>query len=127
MVPRRNARAFAAALRSRGLLLYAQPNELRNTKQAVADDPLSAPPNAWRAAVADRDLAPPAVTDTSPMIALLDTRLDETHPEFGGSHISHARRTARWTSLHGTATAAAAAAPLNGVGDRSACGPAPGR
>ena len=115
VVPRRHARGFAAALRSRGLLVYAQPDELRSTKQVVADDPLSAPPNAWRAAVADRALSPPAVSDASPLIALLDTRLDETHPEFGGGRIS-TLGVRPLDSLHGTATAAAAAAPQNGVG-----------
>ena len=42
VVARERARAFAGALRSRGLLVYAQPNALRQHAQAVADDPLSA-------------------------------------------------------------------------------------
>ena len=115
VVPRRYARAFAGALRSRGLLEYAQPNALRTTKQAVPNDPLSGPPNAWRAAIADPNLAPPPVGDTSPLIALLDTRLDETHPEFGGSRTT-TLGDRPLDQLHGTATAAVAAAPVNGVG-----------
>ena len=94
VVERSKARAMAGALRSRGLLLYAQPDAIRRTKQAVPDDPLSGSPNAWRAAVADPDIAPPPVTETSPLIALLDTRLDETHPEFGGSNVAHPRQPA---------------------------------
>jgi len=115
VVARRHARSFAGALRSRGLLVYAQGNGLAVITQAVRDDPLSAPPNAWRSAVADPDLTPPPVADTSPLIALLDTRLDETHPEFGGSRVT-TRGDRPLVDLHGTATAAVAAAPANGVG-----------
>ena len=115
VVERSKARAMAGALRSRGLLLYAQPDAIRQTQQAVPDDPLSGPPNAWRAAVADPNIAPPAVTGTSPLIALLDTRLDETHPEFAGSNI-RSLGNRPLDNLHGTATAAVAAAPQNGVG-----------
>ena len=114
VVARAKARSMAGALRSRGLLIYAQPDALRRTR-AVVDDPLSSSPPAWRAAVADPKLDPPPVTATSPLIALLDTRLDETHPEFIGSNI----RTLggrRLDNLHGTATAAVAAAPKNGIG-----------
>ena len=114
VVARGRARAMASALRSRGLLLYAQPDALRRTA-AVPDDPRSVAPDDWRAAVADPRLDPPAVTPASPLIALLDTRLDETHPEFalgnvrtlGGRPVDN---------LHGTATAAVAAAPKNDVG-----------
>jgi len=52
---RGRARAMAGALRSRGLLLYAQPDALRPTSQAVADDPKSVPPDDWRqSATSDR-------------------------------------------------------------------------
>ena len=115
VVARSRARAMAGALRSRGLLLYAQPDALRRTKQAVPDDPLSKSPDAWRAAVADPNLAPPPVDATSPLIALLDTRLDESHPEFAGSNV-RTLGTRPLDNLHGTATAAVAAAPKNDVG-----------
>jgi len=114
VVSRTRARAMASALRSRGLLLYAQPDALRRTT-AVADDPRSVAPDDWRADVADPNLDPPQVTATSPLIALLDTRLDETHPEFATGNI----RTLGGRPLdnvHGTATAAVAAAPKNDVG-----------
>ena len=114
VVARGRARAMASALRSRGLLLYAQPDALRRTA-AVADDPRSVAPDAWRAAVADPKLDPPPVTPASPLIALLDTRLDDTHPEFALGNV----RTLGGRpldNLHGTATAAVAAAPKNDVG-----------
>jgi hypothetical protein len=115
VVARGRGRPFASALRSRGLLVYAQPNALRSMDQAVPNDPLSVPPDDWRAKVADPSIAPPTVTDTSPLIALLDTRLDETHPEFVGSHVTTLGKLPL-DNLHGTATAAVAAAPVNGVG-----------
>ena len=115
VLARRHARSFAGALRSRGLLAYAQPNGLALTSQAVPDDPLSGTPNAWRSAVVDPNLTPPPVTPTSPVIALLDTRLDETHPEFVGGNVSTVGDLPL-ADLHGTATAAVAAAPANGVG-----------
>src|ERR687887_1622736 len=67
-VATRRARAFAAALRERGLLVYAQPNTLGRELAGVPNDPLSGPPNAWRAVVADPALTPPTVTPTSPLI-----------------------------------------------------------
>ena len=116
VVARASARAMASALRSRGLLLYAQPDALRDTKQAVPDDPLSKYPDAWRAAIADPNLAPPAVAPNSPLIALLDTRLDETHAEWAGDPNIATLGGRPLDNLHGTATAAVAAAPKNDVG-----------
>jgi hypothetical protein len=107
------ARAFARALGP--ALVYAQPNAYTMPLQAVPDDPLSAPPNAWRAVIAPPDLAPPPVTDTSPLIALIDTRADETHPEFGGGRMTTLGGRPV-DNLHGTATASLAVAPANGVG-----------
>jgi hypothetical protein len=115
-VPIRRARGMAAALRSRGLLVYAQPNVYVHPAQ-VADDPLSVPPNAWRKVVADPSLTPPPVTATSPLIALVDAAADLTHPEWTGDpNFSSAAPGTPVTNLHGTATAAVAAAPQNGIG-----------
>jgi hypothetical protein len=108
------ARAFAAALRRRGLLVYAQPNT-RSEFLSVPDDPLSVPPNAWRSVVADPALTPPVPTPTSPLIALVDAQLDPTTPEFAGSNITTIKRYPV-TIAHGTATASVAAAPVNGRG-----------
>jgi hypothetical protein len=115
-VPIRRARAMAGTLRSRGLLVYAQPNVYVRPAQ-VADDPLSVPPNAWRKVVADPSLTPPAVTPMSPLIALVDAAADMTHPEWTGDpNFTSAAPGTPVTNLHGTATAAVAVAPQNGVG-----------
>ena len=109
-----HARAFAGALRARGLLVYAQPNT-RRAVFSVPDDPLSVSPDAWRRVVARPSLDPPVPTPASPLIALLDTQLDATHPEFVRSNVTTIERF-KVKSLHGTATASVAAAPVNGNG-----------
>jgi Subtilase family len=118
VVPRPRARALAAALRRRDLLVYAQPNTLAaplTAASAVATDPLTAPPDDWRAGIVDPVLVPPPVTAKSPLIALVDSQLDPAHPEFAGGATRTLPELAVETS-HGTATASVAAAPVNGVG-----------
>jgi hypothetical protein len=114
VLSRARARAFAAALRTRGLLVYAQPNSLARPL-SVPNDPLSTTPYNWRALVADPALTPPAVTTASPLIALVDAQLYAPHPEFVGGHISTISKFPV-TIAHGTATASVAAAPVNGRG-----------
>jgi Subtilase family len=115
VVARGRARSLAAALRARGLLVYAQPNSLAEPLQAVPNDPLSVPPDDWRAPLADPVLPPPAVTPTSPLIALVDSQLDPTHPEFAGGNVTTLTEFPV-TNSHGTATASVAASPVNGRG-----------
>jgi Subtilase family len=120
-VAKGRARELAAALRARGLLLYAEPDRISHRLQTPAPDPLDAQA-AWRGAIVDPSLVPPPVTDTSPLLALVDSAAEVSHPEFGGG---------RFTTLggfpisnaHGTATAAVAAAPKN---DRGILGVWPG-
>ena len=96
------------------MLLFAEPNRLARRMQAPAPDPLDARA-AWRAAIIDPRLVPPPVTPQSPLLALIDSQLDPTHPEFAGGNVSTVG-TLPVQSAHGTETAAIAAAPKNGVG-----------
>ncbi len=114
-VARERARAFAAALRARRLLVYAEP-DVPVEPLAVPDDPLSGPPNDWRAHVADPAIDPPPLTPQSPLIALVDAAADTSHPEWTGDPNFTALPGTPVTNLHGTATAAVAAAPSNGIG-----------
>jgi hypothetical protein len=116
VVPRGRARALATALRARGLLTWAEPNRLVSLRQerAVPEDPLS-PQARWRDYVADPFLLPPAVTPDSPLLALVDSRADVSHPEFAGGQVATLTQGPVKVS-HGTSTAAVAAAPVNGVG-----------
>ena len=110
------ARNFADALRSRHLLAYAQANVYRKQAQAVPDDPLSGAPNDWRKKVVDPAIAPPPVSDQSPMIALVDAAADVAHPEWTGDRFFSTLPGHTVTNSHGTATASVAVAPLNGIG-----------
>jgi hypothetical protein len=115
VVARSRARAFAAALRKRDLLVYAEPNSLRETAAVGPSDPLSTPGD-WRAKVAGPELIPPPVVPDSPLIALVDAAVDLSHEEFRGNPNIAVLPATAVTSPHGTATAAVAAAPQNGVG-----------
>jgi hypothetical protein len=111
VLARGRARAFAQALRARGMLVYAQPNVLRHGR-AMPEDPLDA--NNWRDRIVDPALTPPAVTPTSPLIALVDAAADVTHPELAGH--TETRPGFPIVNPHGTATASVASASANGAG-----------
>ena len=103
------------------MLLYAEPNRLSRRLQGPAPDPLDALVP-WRAAIVDPRLIPPPVSPASPLLALIDSQLDTTHPEFVGGNISTLGGLPV-ASAHGTETAAVAAAPKN---DRGILGVWPG-
>jgi hypothetical protein len=115
VVARARARAFAAALRARGLLAYAEPNVIERPL-AVQQDPLSTTPYDWRSLVAKPSLDPPPVTSNSPLIALIDAQADTGHEEFANDPNFSSLGTRPATIAHGTATASVAAAPANGKG-----------
>jgi hypothetical protein len=114
LAPRERTRTLAAALRARRLLDYAEPNRLARTAQAPAPDPLS-PSARWRDVVVGDAVPPPVDPAASPLIAVVDTQIDVTHPELAGSNISTLGG-AQLRDFHGTATSTVAAAPANGVG-----------
>jgi hypothetical protein len=113
LVPRSRARAFAGALRARRALAFSEPNTERRVLRATGSDPLTAQ-SGWRERVV-AGAAAPAVTRSSPLIALIDTTLDVAHSEVIGSNIATAGGPAL-SDVHGTATATVAAAPTNGTG-----------
>jgi Subtilase family len=115
------ARELAAALKAEGVLLYAEPNRVEHRMQTPPPDPLDAKA-AWRSAIVAPSLVPPPVTDTSPMLALVDATADVNHPEFQGGHLSSLGGFPI-ESAHGTETAAVAGAPKN---DRGILGVWPG-
>ena len=113
VVARHRARAFAAALRRRGLLVFAEPNVLSRPRE-TGTDPLTAKAK-WRPMVVEPGLEPPVVADTSPKLALIDSKADVGHPEFVGGRIDSVGGRPV-DDEHGTATVAVAAAPTNGRG-----------
>jgi subtilisin family serine protease len=120
-VAKGRARELAAALRAEGLLLYAEPDRLAKRLQNPPPDPLDAQAS-WRAAIVDPGLVPPPVTDGSPLLALIDSTADLSHPEFVGGRLASIGGFPL-ESAHGTETAAVAAAPKN---DRGILGVWPG-
>ena len=121
LIPRARAREFASALGSG--LLFAEPDRrLARLRQAraIADDPLDAQ-SRWRDAIVDPALAPPAVVPESPLLAVVDSKLDDAHPEFAGGNVASDAGTLG--NGHGTSTTAVAAAPKN---DRGILGVWPG-
>jgi hypothetical protein len=121
VVARGRARELSAALRARGLLLYAEPDRRARPMQTPPPDPLDAR-TTWRARIVDPSLVPPPVTDASPLLALVDATADVNHPEFKGGHLATLGGFPL-ESAHGTETAAVAGAPKN---DRGILGVWPG-
>jgi len=115
LVARGRATALADALQARGLLAYAEPNRVSRRAQAPAPDPLSSLSN-WRDRVVG-NAVPPAVTASSPLIALVDSQLDRTTPELAASPNIQTTGGQPLIDFHGTATAAVVAAAANGVGN----------
>lgn len=107
------ARRFAGALRAAGLLAYAEPNA-RRARAAFASDPLT-PRQDWLREVVDPALTPPPVTPASPLLAVMDTQVDLSHPEFEGGQVGSSSSGPALRE-HGTAVTAVAAAPANGRG-----------
>jgi len=108
-VARARARAFASALGKR--LMWAEPDVPRGPAQAPGADPIPTP---WRDRVVRDGLQPPPAGPDTPLIGLVDSPAEPTHPEFSAGQLA-VSGVAPY-DLHGTATAAVAVAARNGVG-----------
>lgn len=122
VVARSRAAALAGKLRSRGELVFAEPDrKARRAQAGRLEDPLSAA-SRWREAVVSPDTQPPPVSAASPLLALIDSPADTSHPEWLGGNFTRDGDSFVF-DLHGTGTAAVAAAPDN---DRGILGIWPG-
>ena len=119
---RRRTRARRGAAAQRACSVYAEPDRYATRTQAPAPDPLVTPRRPGAPRIVDPSLVPPPVTDTSPLLALIDSTANVSHPEFAGGHVSTLGGFPI-LSAHGTETAAVAAAPKN---DRGILGVWPG-
>ena len=109
VLARRDARAFAAALRVRGTLRYAEPDVLR--RRAAAFDGLT---DRWaRAAVVSPATPPPAKPQG---IGVIDDLVDAGHPDLAGSVFTRNDSDPMVHGPHGTMVASAAAGAANGAG-----------
>jgi subtilisin family serine protease len=109
VVARDRARALAADLRRAGLLREAEPDVVGHMSSAY-----DATPFGWaRGSIVAPTLVPPAPTA---QIGVLDTYVDDTHPDLAG-HVQHLPGPATGvTHPHGTMVSSAAAGAYNGVG-----------
>jgi hypothetical protein len=110
-VPRRGARAFASALRARGLLRYSQADTAVARASAYEGNGLE---TGWaRGPVVAPDLIPPAQPAT---IGIVDDVVDTTLPDVAQAKVLKGSATTQVLDSHGTEVAAVAAAQLNGTG-----------
>lgn len=106
------ARPFAAALRGRGLLFFAERDAPRTRRSA-----LESAPDAWgRGAVVPSTLVPPS--PTAAPIAVIDDFVDDTLPDLASGHVRYLNRNvdSRIEGPHGTMVASAASAAADGAG-----------
>src|SRR4051812_6669554 len=106
-----SARPFATALRAAHRLTFAEPNALVR-REAFPSDPLT-PQQWWLPAVVDGGLTPPPVTPDSPVLAIIESQVDRSHPDLG--HVT-STSSDPVTELHATAVAGVASAAANGTG-----------
>ena len=109
VVARDRARSLAADLRRAGLLRQAEPDVVGPHVVGLRRDPLG-----WaRGSIVAPTLVPPAPTA---QIGVLDTYVDDTHPDLAG-HVQHLPGPATGvTHPHGTMVSSAAAGAYNGFG-----------
>jgi Subtilase family len=109
VVARDRAHALAADLRRAGLLRQAEPDVVGHTSSAF-----DATPFGWaRGSIVAPTLLPPPPTA---QIGVLDTYVDDTHPDLAG-HVQHLPGPATGvTHPHGTMVSSAAAGAYNGFG-----------
>jgi len=107
VVPTAGARALAGALRARGLLRFSEPD--RPLRRLDAEDDFTN----WRIAVVPPGLGEPTVRADSPLVAVLDTPADLSHPDLAG--VTQSRSAAPFDE-HGTAVASMVSARRQGSG-----------
>ncbi len=106
-VPTAGARALAGALRAEGLLRFSEPD--RPLRRLDAEDDFTN----WRAAVVPPGLGEPTVRADSPVVAVLDSPADLSHPDLTG--VTQSRAAAPFDE-HGTAVASMVSARRQGSG-----------
>ena len=109
-VPQHRARAFAADLRRRGVLAYAEPDV--QLRRAAAFD--SAPQEWARSTVVSPHLVAP--TPGGVAIGIVDDFVDSTHPDVGAQTQYLNTGPGAVLGPHGTEVASVAAGALNGSG-----------
>ncbi|MGK2956144.1 MAG: S8 family peptidase [Solirubrobacterales bacterium] len=116
-VARDEALDMASSLRASGRLAFAEPDE-PVVPTGYPDDLLSS--NQWwlNEIVNPTDTTPPPVSQFSPELALIEESVDSRHPDLARARLSGALSISPEQDSHGTAIAAIAGSPGEGVGIR---------
>jgi subtilisin family serine protease len=104
-----------AALRRRGLVVYAERERLLRRAAVAPDDPLEAG-EWWRSTIGADRVQPPG---PGKPVTIVDSGLDMTHEEFASrpnTTMLNEQTVSNEDDDHGTEVASVIAAPLNGVG-----------
>ncbi len=109
-VSRSNAGTLANRLRSRGLLVYAEP-DVPLVRAGYPLDSLIEQQWWLDAIVNPGDVTPPAVTAGSPLIAVIEESLDPLHPDLLGANLTGSRSLGPEADWHGTAVAGIIGSP----------------
>jgi hypothetical protein len=105
VVPTARARPLAHALRALGVLVYSEPDVPAGARTQSKGPGSLAQFNGWRNLLVAPGLQPPPA---GPLLALIDSQLDATHPAIVGGHI-HSTSDAAPIDEHATATSGVAA------------------
>jgi len=110
VLPRVRAHAFAGALKAAGTYRFAEPDVRAQTIQTPPIDDFAA--TDWRTPLIAPSLLPPA-PEVTPLIAIVDTPIDISHPDLAGMQSS---APVPAYNFHGTAVASLIGGRANGVG-----------
>ncbi|MBN8868169.1 MAG: S8 family serine peptidase [Solirubrobacterales bacterium] len=109
-VSRSKARTLARKLSRAGRLVYAEP-DVGIQRSGYPLDLLSDQQWWLNRIVSPTDVTPPTVTDSSPLIALIEESLDARHPDLVGANLTGAKSKDPAADTHGTSIAGIIGSP----------------
>lgn len=116
-VKRANAKAMAARLQKAGLLIYSEP-DVKVVKGGYPEDLYQGEEWWLNRIVNPTDTTPPEVNEFSPELALIEESVDPLHPDLTNARLAGALSLGPEQDQHGTAIAAIAGSPGEGLGIR---------
>jgi|GEM_PF-653105 len=116
-VQRAQAKPMAARLQKTGRLIYAEP-DVQAVKSGYPDDLYQGDEWWLNRIVNPTDTTPPEVTEFSPELALIEESVDPLHPDLTNARLAGALSLSPEKDWHGTAIAAIAGSPGEGLGIR---------
>lgn len=117
-IDRDDAARFAHSLKKAGLLVFAEPD--RPTQAAGYPEDFFSDKQSWlKQIVNPADVTPPAATESSPVIGLIEKGIDPNHPDLKQANLADATPTGDLSlDSHGTSIAGIIGSPAEGNGIR---------